>query len=500
MRSLVIVCWGAVTLGWVCGLVLAEDPAAGSPGSGYRGVWYQNQKVASQYQFKYSGGLGTYCAKHQPFAVYCSEVNKTFFCYGGVARDYHKRFELGAGNLDSARVEGALHHLVSYFDHESETLPKPTVLLDKGTHDAHDNPVLSVDQEGYLWVFSTAHGRLRPAYVHRSVEPYSIDGFERVAPYRVVEDERVPITNYSYMQAWQVPAGRFLFFFTKYAKWQRETCFATSVDGVHWDNWTQLADIEEGHYQVSGVFENKGACAFNYHPRAFHGDSSRKGLNWRTNLYYLETTDFGETWSSVDGTLVNVPVTQTANPALIRDFEREGLLVYLKDLVFDPDGFPMILFVTARGFEPGPASGPRTWRMARWSGEAWSVHDITTSDNNYDMGSLFVESKQVLRVIAPTEAGPQAGNPGGEIAMWLSEDGGVTWRKQRQLTQGSEFNHTYVRRPVEAHPGFYGFWADGHGRQPSASRLYFCNRQGDVFQMPTEMQQSREEPIALGRP
>ncbi len=32
---------------------------------GYRGIWYMNQPSGDEYAFKYSGGLGTYCAKHQ---------------------------------------------------------------------------------------------------------------------------------------------------------------------------------------------------------------------------------------------------------------------------------------------------------------------------------------------------------------------------------------------------------------------------------------------------
>ncbi|MHC4431002.1 MAG: hypothetical protein ACYTBS_04110, partial [Planctomycetota bacterium] len=50
--------------------------------TGYRGIWYMNQPSGDEYVYKYSGGLGTYCAKHKPFAVYCDEVKKTFFCYG----------------------------------------------------------------------------------------------------------------------------------------------------------------------------------------------------------------------------------------------------------------------------------------------------------------------------------------------------------------------------------------------------------------------------------
>jgi hypothetical protein len=72
------------------------------------------------------------------------------------------------------------------------------------------------------------------------------------------------------------------------------------------------------------------------------------------------------------------------------------------------------------------------------------------------------------------------------MVMWTSDDAGRTWRPQ-PLTLDSPYNHTYARRPVEANPDFYAFWADGHGRKPSDSRLYFCNIKGEVFRLPTTM-------------
>ena len=71
--------------------------------------------------------------------------------------------------------------------------------------------------------------------------------------------------------------------------------------------------------------------------------------------------------------------------------------------------------------------------------------------------------------------------------MWISEDQGRNWRMTRQLTHDSPRNHTYVRRPVNAHPDFYALWADGHGRQPSESDLHFCDREGNVFRLPRTM-------------
>ena len=110
---------------------------------------------------------------------------------------------------------------------------------------------------------------------------------------------------------------------------------------------------------------------------------------------------------------------------------------------------------------------------------------MTTSGNNYDHGSLYVEADGTWRVIAPTEPGPQPFNPGGEIVMWTSSDEGITWKMVRQLTRNSPFNHTFARRPFDADPDFYALWADGHGREPSLSSLYFTDQKGtQVWRLP----------------
>jgi hypothetical protein len=120
-----------------------------------------------------------------------------------------------------------------------------------------------------------------------------------------------------------------------------------------------------------------------------------------------------------------------------------------------------------------------------------------TSDNNYDMGSLYLEEDGSWLIIGPTETGPQPYNPGGEVALWRSEDRGASWERLARLTADSERNHTYARRPVDAHPDFYALWADGHGRQPSESTLYFCDREGVVHRLPREMSGERGRPRVL---
>jgi len=464
-------------------LVLASSAhaAEGKPDSlltlntkdtGYRGIWYMNQPLKNEYRYKYSGGLGTYCAKHRPFAVYCEKVNKTFFCYGGTIK---------GSVLAEEGTRDSLLHMVSYYDHVTGLVPRPTILLDKKTTDAHDNPVISMDDKGYIWIFSTSHGTSRPSYLHRSKKPYSVDQFERVGATKIEDGKQVPITNFSYMQPWFVPGQGFMAFFTRYRyPADRTVCAMTSPDGIHWSAWQRLGAIDKGHYQTGIATEKKAGTVLNYHP-------TPKGLNWRTNIYYLETTDFGRSWHAADGTVLALPLTEPHNAALVHDYEAEGLLAYLKDIRYGRDGLPVLLFITSKGFESGPKNDPRTWTTARWTGDEWVIRPAFTSDNNYDMGSLYIEDDGTWRIIGPTQTGPQPYNPGGEMAMWTSADQGATWRKVKQLTHDSKMNHTYARHPVNAHDDFYAFWADGHGRQPSESSLYFCTKAGVVYRLPRRM-------------
>jgi hypothetical protein len=432
---------------------------------GYRGIWYFNQPSGDEYVYKYSGGLGTYCAKHIPHAWYVKKVDKTFFCYGGTPQGTNR-----------------LLHMISYYDHKTGMVPRPTILLDKKTTDAHDNCVINVDDRGTIWIFSSSHGTARPSYISRSTKPYSVDRFECVWK-----------GNYSYPQPHHFPGRGFLFLHTRYAR-GRALYLSTSPDGVEWSSPKLLSRIQMGHYQVSRAVGAKMGTAFNYHPT---DDVRGKGLNYRTNLYYMESADFGRSWRTAAGTPIELPLTKPDNAALVHDYKTEKRNVYLKDIHYDAAGRPVILYVTSKGYQSGPGNMPRTWTTARWTGRGWDIHGSIVSDNNYDTGSLYIESADLWRIIGPTQVGPQPFNPGGEVAMWTSVDRGKTWTLARRMTRGSPYNHTYVRRPVNAHADFYGFWADGHGRKPSESRLYFCDKQGRVFRLPPTMIQDFEKPQPL---
>jgi hypothetical protein len=439
-----------------------DDPGlAGTRIDGYRGIWFTLGQFSAMGD-KYSGGLGTYTANHVPIAVYAPAVDKTFFVYGGT----------------TAADQRHLLCMAGWYDHKTGRVPRPIVVHDKLTvNDPHDNAAINIDEQGYLWVFISGRGRLRPGFKYRSKQPYSIDGFDRVEE-----------SEMTYPQIHIVPGKGFFHLFTKYTK-GRELYWETSKDGYTWTEDRKLVGMG-GHYQVSARHGERIGTAFMYHPGG--------NVDKRTNLYYMQTDDMGATWTTAEGTRVATPVTAVKSPPLVIDYESKGLNVYIHDLNFDRDGHPIILYLTSKGAAPGPQNGPYTWRVTRWTGTAWETHDVTTSDHCYDTGNLFVEANGSWRIVGPTDPGPQPYGTGGEMVAWTSNDRGVTWTRAAQLTQNSKYDHAYARRPRDAKDPFFTFWADGDPRKLSPSHLYFANHAGDhVWQLPYDMTGDSAEPVQI---
>lgn len=433
--------------------LLAADPLPAA--EGFSGIWYMMQPTKDAFGYKYSGGFATYPQQQLPIAIHVPSQRKTFFVYGGATPDRPAN----------------LLHMVSYFDHAAGLLARPRMLLDKQTNDAHDNPVLSIDDAGHLHVFSNAHGVSRAAYIHRSVRPYDISEFQRVHE-----------GNFSYGQPWHLPGRGFVFVHTRYVSGKRFLHVMTSDDGKTWSEPRRLAEVERGHYAISNVRGGTIALAFDFHPPA-------GGLDSRTNLYFMQSDDAGATWKNIRGRPLDLPLKDVDNPALAVEYHSRKRLVYLKDMGFDEKNRPVIHYLTSGGHQPGPRNDPRLYTIAHWTGDQWRTREMFPTDHNYDHSSLYPEAPDAWRWIGVDRPGPQPGCTGGEIGMWISRDQGANWKRAAELTRDSNYNHTYPRRPVDADPGFYALWADGNAlKSEGGSRLYFCDKSGKVFRMPEKFE------------
>lgn len=452
-----------------------------SESDGFQGIWAGQTPTNDEYVYKYSGGLGTYPVQSRPFSVYAPEVERTFFVWGGYSGNH--------SNYDPQSYffgEGQLLHMIAFYDHNSGKVSRPRVLFDKWCADPHDNPVISIDGNGYIWIFSPSHGPWTTrSYVHRSRKPYAIEEFDLISA-----------GMFAYPQPWWIAELGFAFFHTQYEQtnkgyFRRTPYFVASADGIHWSPPQKLGNIEQGHYQVTAAGSGVLGTAFDYHPAI-------GGLEARTNIYYLQTRDFGSTWENVQAETVDIPIENKNHPALVRDFEGEGIICYVKDLAFDCRGWPVIHYVAASSWKPGPEGGDRKWEVARWNGDKWCFSEVCRSDHNYDMGSLDLSEDGRWLLTGTSGKGPQAYNAGGEVELWESRDQGGSWTHVRRLTNGSRFNHNHVRRGLNAHPDFAVFWADGHAREASISSLYFSNREGDViWRLPHIARAPLNEPVRV---
>jgi hypothetical protein len=453
-----------------------NDPTLKPKDDGYRGIWFTlgqytdapygggNVKRFWDYGDKYSGGLGTYTAKHVPIAVYAPAVNKTFFCYGG--------------SKDGQRY---LYNMISYYDHQRDVVPRPTIVHDKGgVNDPHDNSSLALDAEGHLWVYVAGRARARPGFVYRSVKPYDIDRFELISSDEIC-----------YPQPHAVPNEGLLELFTKYTGVRELYWNVRKPDGSRGED-RKLAGME-GHYQTSFCEGPRVITAFNRHPA---GSPDR-----RTDLYYLETRDSGKTWQTAGGQLLETPLVNSDNAALVKSYSKERRLVYLNSITLDNQQNPLILVVTSSDHRPGPQGDPRVWEVLHYRDRQWRVHEVTRSTHNYDTGPIWVEPNGTWRIVGPTERGPQRWGGGGEIAVWTSSDQGETWTK-KPVTSNSARNQSYVRKVIAAPADspFALLWADGHADKLSVSRIYFADRDGRVVrQLPYDMDAQWATPVIVQR-
>jgi len=423
---------------------------------GYKGIWFTLGQF-TEYGDKYSGGLGTYTAHHSPLAIYAPEVDKTFFVYGGTTGESEKH----------------LLCMIGSFDHKKKTVSKPVVVYDKrGVDDPHDNPSLMIDDAGFIWVYVSGRAAKRMGYKYRSVKPYDISSFEQV------REETM-----TYPQPMYIRGKGYFHFFTKYTG-VRELYFETSPDGKTWTDDAKLAGIKapkyskSGHYQVSNYSGDRIFTFLNWHPDGV--------VDKRTNVYYVETRDFGKTFQNAEGEILQLPLEDIASSALVIDYELKKKNVYLCDADADAEGNPVCLYVISDGYEPGPRNGKREWMILFQRDGKWVERKVAESDHNYDMGSLFL-GKNIWTVVAPTEPGPQPHGAGGEIVIWESKDQGMTWKRKLQITSGSERNHNYVRRVVNGKSPFMYLWADGNPDKMSVSHLYIGDSNGSVYRLPYDM-------------
>lgn len=450
-------------------LAHAADPLTSAPAqiigqkeSGYRDL---SRQSPSHTQPAADGAMADTGISSIPNACYVEKVNKTFFTY--------------LSKTQTTNDKPNLLIMIAYYDHNTKMVPQPHVLIK--TKDAHHQPALTLDQDGYLWVFVGSDNTNEPANILKSTKPYDINSFDLAAK-----------STFADPQCWYLENNGFLLIHSRNQEGCRQLYSTSSPDGLNWSQPIPLAAIEQGHQALSWKHKNTIALAFNT-------NINKNGQNTPTNVYYMETSDLGKNWRNVRKQKIEIPLKTVDNPALIRDYASQDWSIYLKDLNIDRFGFPIILYIMKKNIDSPNRKMSCIWNTARWYGRDWEFAGQIRSNNVLDTGCLNIDENRNCRLIAPTQTGPQPDQGGGEIIMWTTDDQGRSWLK-KTITQNSKFNHNYVRRPLDAHDPFDTFWSDGQAGQSDTSKLYFADKDGNAFILPTKMIQEFEKPLPLDQP
>ncbi|MDA0746091.1 MAG: BNR-4 repeat-containing protein [bacterium] len=402
----------------------------------YRGVWYScgTANVLPGKKYVYSGPMASYSAWHRPMAVYAAEVRKTFFVYG---------------NPENAPAIG-------YYDHKEKAFSRPVILGSNPDMDAHRNPTIQIDEDGYIYVFYGAHGH--PTKTLRSAKPFDISTWDTRAD---ISDPKT-----SYPEPFQLLPGEMFVSYRQDPGWRCRW----SSDGAK--TWSDPLDVVafEGCAIYAMTIGDMGT-----YPRAVHLVWSRLGGGteeeirtkhlWarRYHLYYARSEDGGRTWLRSDGTPYELPITEDSAEKLYDCGERG---VWLKDIQVDAQGSPNVLFL-----DGDPHTYVSQWKLARFTGGGWQFSDIAESDHMYDDGALVILAEDDFRVYGPVTAS-QPVEDGGEIEVYQSRDKGRTWEHTASLTSGSEYSHNNVKgvfNPGADSGEFRMFWSYGDSLWPAAS-------------------------------
>lgn len=407
----------------------------------YVGIWFE--QLFENGTSKYSGGMATYSEKHRPIAIYNKTFHKTYFVFGG-----------------SNFYSGKLQVTIGYYDHHLNKFSEPEIVWEKETLDPHENASISIDNDGFIYVFANAHGNRGEARVFKSVVPGEIYQFETIYPY--LSETGESLSQFSYLQVWYDKVHGFLGVFTRYGFGTKRTlCFARSLDGRNWVDFKVLSTINEGSYHISTYQNNILYVAFDQHPPNENGP----GIDSRSNLYLIYSSDQGKSWSSFESEEnITSPINKIDNNALVFDTHTSNFNLHLKDIITDKFNRPVVLFS-----ENERTTNVCNWYLAEWSGGFRKKHLIGITDHPFDMGAMS-RNQDELTILC--SMGFESGDCGGNLRK-IELD--LTNYRITGIREYEQKFSNYQKAVVNGLPDFEFFWCTGDPNGYSEVPLFYMN-------------------------
>ncbi|MCP4642268.1 MAG: hypothetical protein GY851_17620, partial [bacterium] len=321
--------------------------------------------------------------------------------------------------------------------------PDPT-----GHNDAddHGRPALIVDMQGYIHVVFGGHGGF-PKFGRNELGAWGKGKQTHVVSKNPRDlSEWKELENISpfgtYSQFVKMDNGDIYLFYrhgSHRSNWvyQKSTdncrTFAPPVSVLKHKTREEDPNIHDAWY---AWFENGLAdtvtASYIYHPCAVRGHTKE-----RYNAYYMQMDCTDDSWQTVRGQALTLPVTKEQADVLTLVCNTGGERSNHGTCRMDSEGNPHVFF----------RQGPGQVRYFRWMGDSWFGPVAVTGQHKSQDGDFVVESSERVRMLLSNSTPEQ-----GEVRWWETSDGGRTWEKGASLVSSPQTSYRVSTLVRNGHP------------------------------------------------
>lgn len=309
--------------------------------------------------------------------------------------------------------------------------------------DDHDNPAFLRRSDGKLLAFFAKHNS---ASLWVAVSTNVDDPVSWGTPIDL--DSQLGQGNYAYANVIQIDSGRTYLFYraTNVAPgtgdWAWHYSYTDDASGT--TGWTTGVQIS-GSARPYHRFRKNGTDRIDIIVNDGHPNVTP--TNGTYHFYLLDTAGT-ITFHESDGTAISSPPFDNTDWTEVYNATTGGARSWVWDVTVDGSGRPVVCFAT---FPATGTNADHRYYQARWSGTAWSYHQICAAGGELYPENISAEQEYSGGVIT------DPGNPDTvycsrqvdangdidpvdgvhQIFRYTSEDGGETWAGE-QLTSGNE--------------------------------------------------------------
>ncbi|MBI5001113.1 MAG: right-handed parallel beta-helix repeat-containing protein [Euryarchaeota archaeon] len=306
---------------------------------------------------------------------------------------------------------------ITEYNHTTDTFSGPVLIgVNPNCYNDHCMPALSIDNDGYIYVFYGQRTGSGGQLYKKSVNPYDITQWSAV--------NYLGVSNaYAYPQVWNYPDGDKII----YIAHDYNTGHVFMTDSNNWTTWNATSRIDltttGATYLISAMDSEN-----NHNIHLAWSNYLQNG-----NVYYMNSSDGGRTWYAADGTYLGNPSTD--GPI----YESQALAFTVSDCLcqvisgninFDSSGNPLITFCADSA---NADNLTRQYKLARWDGSDWVISSISYGqgqvcilpDNDTAYRAYCIDFVNLIDLGS------------GPLKEYISTDSGASWTYNRTIAGGA---------------------------------------------------------------